>query len=283
MNVVLGERMARARREPGRARRAASASSPTGPTAPASRPWSLPPTRCAREWGLDDAFVVGYSGNLGRAHEIDTLLEAMTHPGETQPRRSTAGRSAGPCCGCSSAAAPCSRRLQAEVARRRLTSVRFKPYQPQGASGGKPVRRGRASRLAAPGARGADRAEQVLRHRRRRPAHALHRRRGRRDRPAHRPARVRPDRRDGRRRRPCAHDPRSRRQPAICAGGWGSAPGRPSRPSSTSRSRSRAGRSCCWRSGTAPSRGSSCERQRSGPSRTPGSRRGPDARLDAGS
>ena len=29
------------------------------------------------EWGLGDAFVVGYSGNLGRAHEIDTLLDAM--------------------------------------------------------------------------------------------------------------------------------------------------------------------------------------------------------------
>ena len=29
-----------------------------------------------REWGLDDKFVVGYSGNLGRAHEFDTVLAA---------------------------------------------------------------------------------------------------------------------------------------------------------------------------------------------------------------
>jgi glycosyltransferase involved in cell wall biosynthesis len=29
-----------------------------------------------RDWGLDDKFVVGYSGNLGRAHEFDTLLAA---------------------------------------------------------------------------------------------------------------------------------------------------------------------------------------------------------------
>ncbi len=29
-----------------------------------------------REWGFDDAFVVGYSGNLGRAHEIETILGA---------------------------------------------------------------------------------------------------------------------------------------------------------------------------------------------------------------
>jgi glycosyltransferase involved in cell wall biosynthesis len=29
-----------------------------------------------REWGLEQKFVVGYSGNLGRAHEIDTVLSA---------------------------------------------------------------------------------------------------------------------------------------------------------------------------------------------------------------
>jgi glycosyltransferase involved in cell wall biosynthesis len=30
------------------------------------------------EWGLSDAFVVGYSGNFGRAHEFQTLLGAAT-------------------------------------------------------------------------------------------------------------------------------------------------------------------------------------------------------------
>jgi glycosyltransferase involved in cell wall biosynthesis len=29
-----------------------------------------------RAWGLEDRFVVGYSGNLGRAHELDTVLGA---------------------------------------------------------------------------------------------------------------------------------------------------------------------------------------------------------------
>lgn len=29
-----------------------------------------------REWGLEDKFVVGYSGNLGRAHEFETILSA---------------------------------------------------------------------------------------------------------------------------------------------------------------------------------------------------------------
>ncbi|MDF2116063.1 glycosyltransferase family 4 protein [Roseiarcaceae bacterium H3SJ34-1] len=32
--------------------------------------------RLRNEWGLENKFVVGYSGNLGRAHEFDTLLEA---------------------------------------------------------------------------------------------------------------------------------------------------------------------------------------------------------------
>ena len=30
-----------------------------------------------REWELDGRFIVGYSGNLGRAHEFETLLEAV--------------------------------------------------------------------------------------------------------------------------------------------------------------------------------------------------------------
>jgi len=89
-----------------------------------------------REWHLGDAFVVGYSGNLGRAHEIDTLLEAMTLL-ERSP--SAAAPIASP------EHAPQHKRvvwlfigsgalfdvLKAEVARRRLTSVRFKPYQPK--------------------------------------------------------------------------------------------------------------------------------------------------------
>jgi colanic acid biosynthesis glycosyl transferase WcaI len=29
-----------------------------------------------REWGLEQKFVAGYSGNLGRAHELDTVLGA---------------------------------------------------------------------------------------------------------------------------------------------------------------------------------------------------------------
>jgi len=32
-----------------------------------------------KEWALDDAFVVGYSGNLGRAHSFETFLTAVSH------------------------------------------------------------------------------------------------------------------------------------------------------------------------------------------------------------
>ncbi|QEN85687.1 glycosyltransferase family 4 protein [Labrys sp. KNU-23] len=32
--------------------------------------------RLRRDWGLQDKFVIGYSGNLGRAHEVDTLIGA---------------------------------------------------------------------------------------------------------------------------------------------------------------------------------------------------------------
>lgn len=39
------------------------------------------------EWGLADAFVVGYSGNLGRVHDYRTLLEAACALPEDDPTR----------------------------------------------------------------------------------------------------------------------------------------------------------------------------------------------------
>src|SRR5262249_42080931 len=30
-----------------------------------------------KRWALNDRFVVGYAGNLGRAHDVDTIVEAM--------------------------------------------------------------------------------------------------------------------------------------------------------------------------------------------------------------
>jgi colanic acid biosynthesis glycosyl transferase WcaI len=42
-----------------------------------------------KEWNLEDAFVVGYSGNLGRAHSFETFLSAVAHL-ETQQKAKNA-------------------------------------------------------------------------------------------------------------------------------------------------------------------------------------------------
>lgn len=77
-----------------------------------------------RDWGLAGKFVVGYSGNMGRAHDLVALLNAaeklLAHPefvflfvGAGQQRET----------------------LVAETARRGLTNVMFQPYQPREALG----------------------------------------------------------------------------------------------------------------------------------------------------
>jgi glycosyltransferase involved in cell wall biosynthesis len=76
VNVVLGERMAD---------RVASRSVPITRIrvipnwADGRRIRQVQPQHNAlrREWGLTDAFVVGYSGNLGRAHDIETFITAI--------------------------------------------------------------------------------------------------------------------------------------------------------------------------------------------------------------
>jgi glycosyltransferase involved in cell wall biosynthesis len=71
-------------------------------------------------WGLSGKFVVGYSGNMGLAHEFETILEAMTRlRAETGIVFLLIG-------GGSQAAY-----LQRETVRRRLSQVQFKPYQPK--------------------------------------------------------------------------------------------------------------------------------------------------------
>src|SRR4029079_12220462 len=40
------------------------------------RPISHANNPLRQQWGLEDKFVVGYSGNLGRAHEFATLIAA---------------------------------------------------------------------------------------------------------------------------------------------------------------------------------------------------------------
>lgn len=72
-----------------------------------------------REWGLDDKFVVGYSGNMGRAHEFGTILDAA----EQLQREDIVFLLIGD--GAQKAF------LEGEVRRRGLANVIFKPYQPR--------------------------------------------------------------------------------------------------------------------------------------------------------
>jgi len=74
VNVVLGERMAAevGRLVPGARLRVV----PNWADGMAIRPMAPGESALRREWGLEGKFVVGYSGNLGRAHDCETLLAA---------------------------------------------------------------------------------------------------------------------------------------------------------------------------------------------------------------
>jgi len=75
------------------------------------------------EWGLDQDFVVGYSGNLGRAHDVETLLAAIastehnTQGGDVRWLFIGGGAQYDA--------------LRAAAAMRGLGSVLFRPYQPR--------------------------------------------------------------------------------------------------------------------------------------------------------
>jgi colanic acid biosynthesis glycosyl transferase WcaI len=110
--------------------------------------------RLRREWGLADAFVVGYSGNLGRAHTWAALLQAAqllskpdtgataaADPGAGAAEDAAWGNSAGRSA-VVAAGAPVRpvvflfigggiqwRQLHAEVVRLGLRNIRFQPYQ----------------------------------------------------------------------------------------------------------------------------------------------------------
>jgi glycosyltransferase involved in cell wall biosynthesis len=71
-------------------------------------------------WGLEGRFVVGYSGNLGRAHEYETILGAAERMRDDPEVvflfiGGGAGRD----------------RMQREVVARGLQNVQFRPYQPR--------------------------------------------------------------------------------------------------------------------------------------------------------
>ena len=73
-----------------------------------------------KSWNLDDKFVVGYSGNLGRVHALDGLLEAASLLVE---RRDIVFLFVGS--GAQRAY------LEQQAIDRRLANMRFQPYQPR--------------------------------------------------------------------------------------------------------------------------------------------------------
>ncbi len=73
-----------------------------------------------KSWGLENKFVVGYSGNMGRVHEFETILKAAQILDKVDDIQfifigSGAQRAW----------------LGAEVQRRKLKNIFFKPYQPR--------------------------------------------------------------------------------------------------------------------------------------------------------
>ncbi len=74
-NVAIGEIMAERLARSGAARERINVI-PNWVDETAIRPVAPAANTLRREWGLSDRFVVAYSGNLGRAHEYETLLAA---------------------------------------------------------------------------------------------------------------------------------------------------------------------------------------------------------------
>lgn len=73
-----------------------------------------------REWGLEGKFVVGYSGNLGRAHEFVTLLDAAE---SLQQEKQIVFLFIG--------SGPQLAKVQEAVQSRGLENCMFRPYQPR--------------------------------------------------------------------------------------------------------------------------------------------------------
>lgn len=118
MNVVIGERMAAKLRQEGireeqiRVIHNWAVGNLVSPIPPEENP-------LRREWGLTDRFVVGYSGNMGRAHEFATLLAAAKLL-QSQPEVVFLFIGGG-----------AQRQVVVEEARRLgLDAVQFRPYQP---------------------------------------------------------------------------------------------------------------------------------------------------------
>ena len=118
MNVVLGERMAAVlAREGVPAQRICVI--PNWADKDAIVPLAAIGNPLRQAWGLAGKLAVCYSGNMGRAHEFDTILDAAAQMAVTAPNIRFVFIGAG----------AQRRRVESEVARRSLANVQFQPYQ----------------------------------------------------------------------------------------------------------------------------------------------------------
>lgn len=118
MNVVLGERMAARVRAEGICARRVRVIHNWADGA-RIRPLARRSSALAREWGLARRFVVAYSGNMGRVHDFEGVLDAAA-----------ALRDADDAVFLFVGGGRQREALEAEAHRRGLGNVQFRPYQP---------------------------------------------------------------------------------------------------------------------------------------------------------
>ncbi|HYC48821.1 MAG TPA: glycosyltransferase [Burkholderiales bacterium] len=119
LNIVLGERMAAVLRGRG-VPQERICTIPNWADDTAITPVEASDNPLASEWGLADKFVVGYSGNLGRAHEFETILDAagmIQHDDRTRLLFVGSGAQA--------------EMVRQAVVQRGLTNCIFRDYQPR--------------------------------------------------------------------------------------------------------------------------------------------------------
>ncbi len=91
-------------------------------------PLSAGPSRLRKDWAPNSRFIIGYAGNLGRAHDVDTIVDAMSLLQE-QANASSANDMAAQIMFVFVGGGAQRARLEREVLRRRLSNVRMRPYQ----------------------------------------------------------------------------------------------------------------------------------------------------------
>jgi len=125
-NVVIGERMAEKLREIGIDEEKIRLI-PNFADGATLRPVAHEQNRLRSDWGLNGAFVVGYSGNLGRAHEYETILHAIARTERNAPASGAGAAITWLFVG----GGALFEAFREEVRARNLASVIFRPYQPR--------------------------------------------------------------------------------------------------------------------------------------------------------